>query len=317
MSLRPVARLRHLVGNGLRRRPTTAAAGARWLRGRGQARAATAIERAIDVVGVAGPDGRQLQLLGCDGQDQVARGVAAEGWRSFEAPLPAVLVALVQAFCRGGTFADVGANTGYYAILAAAAEPTVRVHAFEPYPPVVDLLRRNCAFNHGDRIEVRPVALGAEPGQATLYVPTAEHGLIETSSSLNPDFDNTRIGSRVEVPVDTLERLYPPDGGAAPAVLKIDVESLEAAVLTGGAALLRRSRPIVVLELLPHEDPSALEGLRAAHDYTDIRLRPDEAVVGGPVQPDPASWNHLWVPGGRKAEVLDLLRGVGLAIVDP
>jgi FkbM family methyltransferase len=311
---RPAALLRHSVGSALRRRPATAAAIARALRRRGQPKAAAAVERAVDVVAVEGPGPHAILLLRCGGQDQVARQVEIEGWKSFEPPLPAVLVALVRTFCRDGRFADIGANTGYYALLAAAAEPTVRIDAYEPYPPVVDLLRRNRDLNDADRIDVWPMAVGSAPGKATLYVPLADHGLVETSSSLNATFDSTRVGERIEVAVDTLDRLY--EGRPAPAVLKVDVESLEPEVLEGGAALLDRHRPLLVLELLPHEDPGRLEALRGQHRYVDVRLRPATALVGGPVVPDPDSWNHLWIPEERRAQVVELLAAIGLDVVE-
>jgi FkbM family methyltransferase len=43
---------------------------------------------------------------------------------------------------------DVGANTGLYSLLAAAAHPDARVTAFEPYVPVAAPLGANLA--HGE-----------------------------------------------------------------------------------------------------------------------------------------------------------------------
>lgn len=299
----------------LRRRPRASAGVARALRRLGGPTVAARVERQLDLTWVDPPGAAPFHLLRLGGQDQVARQVAEEGWDSFEAPLPAVLAALVRARCRHGVFADIGANTGYYALLAAACEPTASVHAYEPYPPVLALLRTNAALNRNGRIEVRGVAVGAEVGTATLYVPLPDHGLVETSSSLNPSFDDTRIGSTVEVAVTTLDRLYPV-GAPEPSVLKVDVESLEPAVLAGGDALLARCQPIVVLELLPTSDPAPLEAVRARHGYVDIRLRPGHAVVGGPVRPDPDAWNHLWCSEGSLADVRALLADAGLALVE-
>jgi hypothetical protein len=157
------------------------------------------------------------------------------------------------------------------------------------------------------------VAVGARPGRATLYIPYPSHGLLETSASLNPAFTPERPGTEIDVAVVTLDDAYP-ESGPDPALLKIDVESLEDDVLVGGRALLQRARPLVILELLPHADPAPLEARRAEHGYVDVRLRPDTAIVGGPVCPDPDSWNHLWSPPDQLDEVLRCLRGVGLAV---
>jgi FkbM family methyltransferase len=270
-------------------------------------------EGAADLTWVdLGDAGAGFHLLLCRGLDHVATGVADAGWRSFEEPVPAVLAALVRRYCRDGRFADVGANTGYYALLAAAAEPTVRVDAFEPYPPVIARLRHNIAINRSPRIAVHAEALGAEPCVASLYVPT-DSILVETSSSLNPTFNLGGVGMSVDVAVTTLDHVYP-DGADAPGVLKIDVESFEPEVLDGGAALIERHHPLLVLEVLPHEDPARLEARRARFGYVDVRLRPDAAVVATQVVPDHDAWNHLWCPPEELDDVLAIVADLGLRV---
>lgn len=309
--------LRSRLGAELRRRPIVAARLARSGRRAGAKRFSARVERAADLAWVApGPDGAApFHLHRQSGTDQVAVEVGAEGWASFERPLPAVLAALVTRFCRGALVLDVGANSGYYALLAVAVAPDVTVDAYEPYPPAEDLLRANIRVNGTDHVHVHAVAVGAEPGRATLYVPDPSHGLLETSSSLNPQFAPERPGTEIEVDVVTLDERYPA-GGADPALIKIDVESLEPDVLAGGIELVTRARPLLVLELLPHADPAPLEARRSALGYVDIRLRPDTVVVGGPVVPDPDSWNHLWSPPERLDEVIETLTSVGLSTVD-
>ena len=73
---------------------------------------------------------------------------------------------------------DVGANTGFYSLLAARIRPDVQIVAVEPYPPIVRLLERNIALNgFTARIEVVRKALGDSTGIAELFVPSAAHGL--------------------------------------------------------------------------------------------------------------------------------------------
>ena len=67
----------------------------------------------------------------------------------------------------GGLMVDVSANAGYFSLLWAA-QPGGRAIAFEPAPRNVALLRENVARNGlGDRIDVRPLAAGAERGTLT------------------------------------------------------------------------------------------------------------------------------------------------------
>ena len=139
-----------------------------------------------DVVTVCLPDGRRVKMRRRDDRDQVAAQVAREGYNSFETPLPAVLVQLAAS--TGGTIFDVGANTGYYSLLAAtvSAGPVI---AFEPNPTVRPLLAANLDLNGaGRRVTVEARAVGCENGVLPLYLPPPTARLVETSASLNRDF---------------------------------------------------------------------------------------------------------------------------------
>lgn len=309
-----VQTLKRHAGAQARKHPALVADLTRAARRLGLGSAAGRLDRAADLVRVVPEPGAPFHVLSCAGRDQVAGEVERHGWASFEQPLPAVLAALVRRFCAGGTFADIGANTGYYALLAAAVEPSVAVDAYEPYPPVLETLEQNVAINRAHRVRVHGVALGAAAGTATLYVPVGGHGLVETSSSLNPRFSHSGVGREIEVEVTTLDAVYP-SAVEAPALLKIDVESLEAEVVAGGAAMIERRRPLLVLELLPHAGPEALEALRGRFGYVDVRLRPGTAIVTETVEPDADAWNHLWCPAGDLDGVLAVLRNAGLGVV--
>lgn len=245
------------------------------------------------------------------GSDQIVRDIEQQGWAAFEAPLPDVFAALIVA--DPGVVLDVGANSGFYALLAAAADPAVRVAAFEPYPPVAAWLRRNLDANdRGGHVTLVEKAVGAEAGTASLYVPTDEHHLLETSASLNPTFKEVH-SRQLDVEVVTLDEFATGHPGRV-TLVKVDVESMEHAVLAGAGALLDRDRPVVVVEVLPKGDIDALEAIRARHDLVDVRLRPGEAVVGQPVAFDPDAWNHLFVPVERLDAVLERLADVTLSV---
>ena len=60
---------------------------------------------------------------------------------------------------------DVGANIGLFAIHVSRSVPGVRVHAFEPLPPVFDMLTRNLAA-HAPAAIARNVGLADREGKA-------------------------------------------------------------------------------------------------------------------------------------------------------
>ncbi len=258
------------------------------------------------------PRAKHLRLLLFDGTDQIAEAFRDDGWQAFEAPLPDVFVALARR--RAGLVLDVGANSGFYALLAASVAPGSQVHAFEPFPPVIDALWSNIRLNHAERVvTVVAKAVGDEPGVAQLFVPDAGHGRLETSASLNSGFSATHAGAG-KVEIICLDDHVEACGSPPVALLKIDVESMEHKVLAGAERLLARDRPPVVVEVLPVGEPASLEELRQRHGYLDVRLRPGQAVIGGEVAFDPDAWNHLWVPASELDEYVTLLEGCGLSI---
>src|SRR6185436_12486312 len=84
----------------------------------------------------------------------------------------------------GSVFVDVGANCGYFSMLAAGlVGPSGRVFSFEPNPPVfrelADHLDRN---GLRDRVHTFELALGARPDSRTLFV-TQQHSGLSTMVS--------------------------------------------------------------------------------------------------------------------------------------
>ena len=92
----------------------------------------------------------------CGGRDQVLEQALRDGWEAFEAPLPRIFLKTVARTC--GLVVDVGANTGFYSLIAGRCGS--RVLAFEPVPTVREILIRNVAANRlEDVVTVSPSAV--------------------------------------------------------------------------------------------------------------------------------------------------------------
>jgi FkbM family methyltransferase len=124
---------------------------------------------------------------------------------------------------RGGVFLDIGANIGYYSLMAAAAGAS-RVLAVEPNPLALRRLAFNsCANGFESRITPVAVALGAERGKVTLTVTSGDIGGSGVGSHLP--------GERIEVAMLPLRDLFAEQGIADVAAMKIDVEGMEDTIL--------------------------------------------------------------------------------------
>ena len=134
-------------------------------------------------------------------------------------------------------FVDVGANFGFWALLAARRG--CRVIAVEPIPATRALLAANAERNGlAERLEIIAAAVSDRPGSLTVAVPAGESG----QASAHPDAGVEL--ERFTVETMTLDELL---GEQPVRFLKIDVEGHEPAVLRGAARALRSGRVEYVL----------------------------------------------------------------------
>jgi FkbM family methyltransferase len=155
---------------------------------------------------------------------------------------------------------DVGANLGLYTLVAARYSGLV--HAFEPYPPVLERLRHNLESNQVPNVTVHPVGLGATKAALPFAPP--------------PD-DNLGLGSFEHATGGTADQrlkvvagdVYLREAGVTRVdFIKMDIEGFEKPALAGLRQTLQRDRPIVLLEVSTNPGESGLfasaDDLRAA-----------------------------------------------------
>lgn len=188
---------------------------------------------------------------------------------------------LFLVLCREARIAfDVGANTGIYAIVGAAANPDLRMLACEPGPGAVEICRRNIELNQPltARVEVLPLALAAYDGRAPFY-------LSGGTSSLNSEFRPGAADSTVDVVRG--DEIAKQRALARVDLIKLDTESTEPDVLRGFSETLSRDRPDLLCEVLHGRTEADLESIVERFGYarywiTAEGLRPRDRVVGDP-----------------------------------
>ncbi len=129
----------------------------------------------------------------------------------------------------GDVFFDVGANAGYYTLMAAARVlPGGQVHAFEPHPAIAAQLQENAALNPDFKILVCRKAFSDKEGRSEFFLPP-DNGWQSVEGSLQrlPGF------SPVTVETQTLDGYVSEAGLKKIRLAKIDVEEAEPAVLDG------------------------------------------------------------------------------------
>lgn len=149
--------------------------------------------------------------------------------RPFEA---VILDELARRLTRRGVIVDAGAHIGNHAAWFAEHLPHTEIHAFEPWPDNVDLLRRNVAA--WPTVRIHPYALSDRSRTLDLVA--------------DQNLGHVRVGPYGQtslavgaVPLDELEL-------RDVSLLKIDVEGHEPQVLAGAALTIAHSRPLVLIE---------------------------------------------------------------------
>ena len=182
----------------------------------------------------------------------------------------------------GMSFVDVGAHVGYMTLLAAhAVGPAGRVWAVEPAPANAALLRANLAHNGAAHVEVIEAAASDRTGRIGLSLSPWNTG--DNRAYPVPAME------QVDVAAVRLDDVIPTD--VVVDVVKVDTQGTDHRAVRGMAALLARSRPVLLVEFWPPaiveqgEDPAGVVAGYAAMGF-EVRIlgQPDD---GGPA-PAPA-----------------------------
>lgn len=162
---------------------------------------------------------------------------------------------------QGGTFLDVGSNTGWFALRAAARYRELgggTVHAFEPQPVMFDLITRSIEENQLEEIiTLHARALGNEEKTVWMATPAFNSGgsMVRTKEvKESAPVQLTRLDSLALSP----ERID---------IMKVDIEGSEPLFVEGATQFLARYRPKIYSELHPKK-LKQVSG-RSREDYLD------------------------------------------------
>lgn len=166
-------------------------------------------------------------------------------WR-FKSYEPLVTRAVEQLLKPGDTFLDIGANIGYFSLMAAAlVGPTGKVLAFEPNPENCHLLQASMAANGFEQIQLYPYAVADEEQTFWLEVWGANSNgrILNATERLNKEPDGFEVNSIV------LDDFLP----TPPTInlLKIDIEGAEYRAFWGMKRLLQQQHPLIIMEFSP------------------------------------------------------------------
>lgn len=159
---------------------------------------------------------------------------------------------------------DIGASTGIYSLITKALNPRAEVYAFEPIERVFQKLEENVRLNRYD-VHCFEAATSDTDGTATIYDTPSEHMYSVTVNENTLPEGTTVIP--VQIQIVRLDTFIERENIEKIDLIKLDVETHEAAVLEGMGKYLDEFKPILLIEILNDGVGERVEKLVSGKGY--------------------------------------------------
>ncbi len=149
---------------------------------------------------------------------------------------------LLKYSAPGAVVYDLGANAGFYAVIAARAVGSGgRVYAFEPTPELAARVRSNAALNSLDNLFVVEAAVSNQDGITEFNV-SPSHVSNSIRKRNGPEDQSVTLVKSIRLDTFAAEH-QPPD------LLLIDIEGAEIEAIEGGLRTISRHHPVIMVEV--------------------------------------------------------------------
>lgn len=229
--------------------------------------------------------------------DYIGQGIIGSG--DYE---PHVTSAVVSILKKGDVFLDLGANLGYFSLLAAnLVGNSGKVIAFEPNPQNLQLIYASIFRNQFSNITVYPFAASDRLRIVKLLTVGSNAGVV---MPLSPHKVFHLLAQ--SIPLDTLLH-----GQGQIDLIKIDIEGHEPFALTGMNGVIRKHRPTIITEFHPfimkannHIDPENYLRQITQYGYRLSIIEASGCIVDAP---DVGFVMTFWKELNQETTHLDLL----------
>jgi FkbM family methyltransferase len=221
---------------------------------------------------------------------------------------PHVTRALRSTLARGHTFLDVGANIGFFSMMAASiVGSTGHVYSIEPNPQNVQLILESARTNGFEAVTLFPVAASDKYSILGMYNRGSNGGVITEKMRTaevpiwppNPSF----YAQAVKID-DILSHVGRID------VVKIDIEAHEPEAMRGMTTLMARHRPIIFTEFHPWALSKMTEAppVDYLHQVVSLGYRLSIITMAGePIPTTPSEVMKRWASQARELDHFDLV----------
>lgn len=175
-----------------------------------------------------------------------------------------------------GSVLDIGANIGVMTVHLAQKLPNSTIHAFEPIPDNISVLKKIIRKFHLNKIEIHEIAIGETVGKVKMVMPVQGKTKMQGLSHIKHDsITDWNEGEEFNVQVNTLDNLL---NGELIQGIKIDIENFEYYALKGGQRILETNHPIIYAELWENNNRYKCIDLLTSFNYKPLVVVDDELV---------------------------------------
>lgn len=145
-----------------------------------------------------------------------------------------VLTQLLETLLRpGDVFVDIGANEGYFSVLASSLVGAGKVYSVEPQSRLIPVIKENLRLNACQNVSVFQLALSDREGGATLHLTPS------TNTGAASFYRHWKVGGYSErVETTSLDMFFRANGLSKVRLVKVDCEGAEALVISGAIQTL-------------------------------------------------------------------------------
>ncbi len=188
------------------------------------------------------------------------------GYLNFE--YSKIFVKLIK---KLNSFFDVGANIGYYSLLAALENKKINIVSFEPASGPLFYLKENIRINNFKNIKVESLALSDSNDEITFYESKnikykyLKHSLGGTSSTRKNEKLLNFVVNKVQTM--TLDNYVKKNYVKKIDLIKLDTEGTENIILSKSVNILKEMKPIIICETLFNKIELELELIMKSYGY--------------------------------------------------
>lgn len=186
------------------------------------------------------PDNKSIKLFS-EGNDYIPSVTYWNGYDGYER----AIAPFYQLASKSNIVIDIGANIGYFSLIAKAANPRSDVFAFEPVPRIANRLKLQNKINHFN-IHIQEEVVGDSNEKVKFYIPKGNMMSLAASTKKGwvSDVDEVEVSSTTLDSFKTSNNINKID------LVKMDCEFHELEVLKGMKTILKEDSPIIMSEIL-------------------------------------------------------------------